>query len=175
MHCKRYTMCKSHLLIKDLQRDKTWCMSSGRTLWCENARQESLWTPHEENENASCDTLQGMRKKCLPQFHNLNTIACCITNPSCALAPQQTLFGLSVTEAVLSAAQADTLHSLALGFPQSESCDHSRQCSMAGRHLHHMRFVDTWRRRSACRSAPPPLPQRNTDTYVNAQMQMCMK
>lgn len=81
-----------------------------------------------------------MRKKCLPHFYYLNVSACCVTNPSRALAPQQTLFGLSVTEAVLSAAQTDTLHPLASGFAQSQSCGRSSQHSVAGRHLHHMRF-----------------------------------
>lgn len=81
-----------------------------------------------------------MRRKYPPQFHYLTARSRCITNPSRTLAPQQTLFGLSVTEAVLSAAQADTLHSLASGFAQSEPCDRSSQSSVAGRHLHHMRF-----------------------------------
>lgn len=70
----------------------------------------------------------------------LNDSVCCVTNPSRALAPQQTLFGLTVTEAVLSAAQADTLQSLASGFAQSELWDRSSHFSVAGRHLHHMRL-----------------------------------
>ncbi|CAB1429992.1 unnamed protein product [Pleuronectes platessa] len=48
----------------------------------------------------------------------------------------KTLFGPSVTEAALSAAQADTFHSLASGFAQSQPCDRSSQPSVAGRHLH---------------------------------------
>lgn len=70
----------------------------------------------------------------------LNGTVCCVTNPSRALASRQTLFGLTVTEAVLSAAQADTLQSLASGFAQSELCDHSSHFTVAGRHLHHMRL-----------------------------------
>lgn len=79
-------------------------------------------------------------RKHLSPFHYLNTAVCHVTTPSCALAPEQTLFGLSVTEAVLSAAQADTLRSLPWGFAQSEPCDHRSQHGVAVRHLHHMRF-----------------------------------
>lgn len=59
--------------------------------------------------------------KCQPHFNCLNVAACFVTNPSCASDPQLTLFGLSVTEAVLSAVQADTLYSLAFGFAESET------------------------------------------------------
>lgn len=78
--------------------------------------------------------------KCQPHFHCLNVAACFVTNPSCASDPQLTLFGLSVTEAVLSAVQADTLYSLALGFAESEPCDRSSQLSVARRHLHHTEY-----------------------------------
>lgn len=47
---------------------------------------------------------------------------------------------LCVTEAALSAAQADTLYSPAPGFAESEPCDRSSQPSVAGRHLHHARY-----------------------------------
>lgn len=50
--------------------------------------------------------------------------------------PHKTLFGLSVTESVLSAAQPDTFHSLAPGFEQSQACDRSSWHSVAGRHLY---------------------------------------
>lgn len=47
---------------------------------------------------------------------------------------------LCVTQAPLSAAQADTLYSPAPGFAESEPCDRSSQPSVAGRHLHHARY-----------------------------------
>lgn len=79
-------------------------------------------------------------KKCPSQFHYLYLATCLVTNPSCTLTPQLTVFGLSVTEAVLSAAQADTLYSLALGFAESKPCNCSSHLSVARRHLHHMKF-----------------------------------
>lgn len=135
-------------------------MSSGSTFWwkrCLVRVPTRKMKTHHVAEDKWHDTVHGMRKRCLPQFHYLNAAACCVKNTSCALVPQQTVFGLSVTEAVLSAAQADTLHSLASGFTQAEPCDRSSQCSVAGRHLHHMRIELHGRCLSARRRAPTTL------------------
>lgn len=154
-------MRKSHLahkVQKNLQRDKT--PSSAQTVSDgKDVGDGARWASREEKKDTSCGTLYVMGQssedgetKCQPHFHCLNAAACFVTNPSCASDPQLTLFGLSVTEAVLSAVQADTLYSLASGFAESEPCDRSSQLSVARRHLHHTEYPVQERTTSAGRA-----------------------
>lgn len=123
---------------------------------------------HHVAEDKWRDTIHRMCKGAYPNFAIWMPLRARVKNTSCALAPQQTLFGLSVTEAVLSAAQADTLHSLASGFAQSEPCERSSQCSVAGRHLHHIELRG--RGRPPAGGQPPPLLQIYSHVYAHTHV-----
>lgn len=75
-------------------------------------------------------------KSGLAPFHNFNVA----TRHKPIMCFESPANSLCVTEAALSAAQADTLYSPAPGFAESEPCDRSSQPSVAGRHLHHARY-----------------------------------